>query len=485
MSVRPTVTFLSSELKEKIVSEARDILCRLGITIHNDHLLNVLSDFGGKVDQKKSHIIFTPGMIDRALETVPSSFPLYDTIGEKIHEFKGDRICFTPASSSLNILDSKEEKVRRPDTHDYVKYAKVISSLENISTQSTAFIPADVPGEISDIYRLYLSLLYCQKPVFTGTFTANGFQVMKELLCTVRGSESLLRQKPMAVFSCCSTSPLKWSDITSQNIVECGEMGIPVELISAPLSGLVAPVTLTGSLVELTVENLSGIVISQLNHPGAPLLYGGAPAIFDVRHETTPMSAIESQMINCASNEIGKYLKVPTQAFVSLSDSKLLDAQAGIEASMGALLAALSGINSIAGAGALDFVNTHSIEKLVLDNELCGNILRMVKGIEPKEDFPSYPRFEELLEEKHLIISDHTRRYLKEEHYIPGKVIDRADLSKWQQQGSQTLMARARQEVDRLVDIYESSILPQEINSELKKIMGIEASKRGMDKLPA
>jgi trimethylamine--corrinoid protein Co-methyltransferase len=251
-----------------------------------------------------------------------------------------------------------------------------------------------------------------------------------------------------------------------------------------PLAGFIAPVTLVGTLVQHTAETLSGIVISQLTAPGAPLLYGGSPAIFDIRYQTTPMGAVETMMVDCAYNEIGKYLGIPTQAYIGLSDSKQLDVQAGLESSMGATLAALAGINNISGPGMIDFESCFSVEKLVVDNQLCGMVSRLIKGIEPKEDFPSLPRFEELLEEGHLLISDHTRRYLAEEHYVPTPVVDRANRSRWERDGSMTLFQRAQEEVEHCLSAYEPSRLPDEIKRGLKRLMETEAHRRGMEKLP-
>jgi trimethylamine--corrinoid protein Co-methyltransferase len=224
--------------------------------------------------------------------------------------------------------------------------------------------------------------------------------------------------------------------------------------------------------------------MSQLANPGTPVLYGGSPAIFDVRYETTPMGAVETQMIDCAYNEIGKYLNLPTQAYISLSDSKQLDAQAGLESSMGATLAALAGINNISGPGMLDFESCQSLEKLVLDNEICGMVLRLTEGIEPKEDFPSVPRFEELIKDGHLLISKHSRRFLREEHYMPGPAIDRANSARWEEEGSVTLRERAHREVERLIKAYEPSRLPDSTKKELEKLMTAEARRHGMDALP-
>jgi trimethylamine--corrinoid protein Co-methyltransferase len=482
--MRPKIRFLNDKLILQIISEAKDILCTLGIEIHNDGILSFLSDSGAKVDFAKSHVVFTEEIINKSLKTVPHSFKLYDVHGNQTHDLSGYNVHFTPGSAALNILDPISKKIRKPVTRDYIEYVKIINQLKNIASQSTAFIPADVHQNISDSYRLFLSLLYSEKPVVTGAFTIESFEVMKNFLVMVRGSEEELRQKPLSVFSCCPTSPLKWSDVTSQNVIDCARYSIPVEFISMPLSGFVAPVTLTGSLIQHTVETLSGIAISQLSNPGTPVLYGGSPAIFDVRYETTPMGAIETMMIDCAYNEIGKYLSIPTQAYISLSDTKLLDAQAGIETAMGASLAALSGINNISGPGMIDFESCISLEKLVMDNEICGMLFRMLEGIEPKEDFPALPLFEELLKEEHLLISKHTRKYLKKEHYFPGPVINRANRSRWQDEGASTLEDRAHSEVNKLLGTYEPSSLSKEIKSELKNLMEREAGKFGQHTLP-
>jgi trimethylamine--corrinoid protein Co-methyltransferase len=482
--VRPVFKFLNDDLIQQILSEARDLLCKIGVKIYHEELLSLLSDHGAAVDVKDKNVIFTNDMIDKALKAVPSSFQLYDVTGARTHDFSHYNVHFTPASSSLNILDPGSNEIRKPHTMDYIRYVKVVSRLKYMASQGTAFIPADVNETIADSYRLYLSLFYGEKPVETGTFSEDAFGVMKEMQVAVRGTEEALREKPLTIFSCCPTTPLKWSERICRDIMACARSGIPVELISMPLVGFTGPVTLVGSLVGHTAETLSGIVISQLSEPGAPLLYGGAPAPFDVRYGTTPLGAVETGMLDCAYNEIGKFLNIPTQAYIALSDAKALDAQAGLETSMGAVMAVLSGINSVSGPGMLDFVNCFSLEKLVVDNEICGMCFRMGEGIEPREDFPIVPRYEELLKEQHLLISEHSRRYLRQEHYFPGPVIDRVGLERWQEQGSLSIDDRARREVERLIEEYRPSSLAPEVKIELTKIMEAEARRCGMEKLP-
>ncbi len=482
--MRPQVRFLTDGLIQQIISEARIVLSTLGVEIHNDGALALLADHGARIDRPRSRAFIGDALVDRALSSVPKSFGLFSASGSQTNDFTGNNVHFTPGSSALNYLDPVAGAMRRPLTADYIDYVKIVDQLPHIASQSTAMIPADVVENVSDSYRLFLSLLYSGKPVVTGTFTIESFGIMKDMLLAVRGSAPALKEKPLAVFSCCPTSPLKWSDVTSQNVLDCAAWSIPVEFIAMPLSGFVAPVTLVGTLVQHTAETFSGIVLSQLANPGTPILYGGSPAVFDYRYESTPMGAVETMMIDCAYNEIGKQLGIPTQAYISLTDSKQLDVQAGLESGMGATLAALSGINNISGPGMIDFESCISLEKLVTDNELCGMVLRMVKGIEPKEDFPSLPRFEELLRDEHLLISKHTRKYLKEEIFFPGPVINRANNARWTEEGSSTMDERARHEVQKLLKSYRPAPLPADTQQALIGIMERYARRHGQDALP-
>lgn len=483
--MRPTFRILDDQLMGRIIDEARELLNALGVTIHNPEVLSLLGDHGAEVDSTASHVSIPGEIIDRALATAPSSFKLYDVLGKQTHDFSGHKVHFNPGSAAINILDYATGEIRRPGTSDYVRYAKLMGGLDNIAAQSTAFVPADVPDDISDSYRLFLSLLFCEKPVVTGAFSSKGFEVIRDLQMIVRGGADELRQKPLTVLSCCPTPALKWSAATSQNLLDCARASIPVEYISMPLAGFVAPVTAVGTLIQHTAETLSGVVISQLANPGTPILYGGAPAIFDVRYETTPFGAVETMMISCGLTEIGKSLGIPTQAYTAMSDAKQLDAQGGLETAMGATLGALAGTNNISGPGILDFINCQSLEKLVVDNEICGMTLRMLDGIRPRDDFPALPLFQELLKENHLIIADHTRRHLRDEIMFPGPTIDRANRARWLDEGALSLGDRASGEVERLVQTYEPSPLDDGKKAQLIERMEAAAKAAGMDELPA
>ncbi len=196
------------------------------------------------------------------------------------------------------------------------------------------------------------------------------------------------------------------------------------------------------------------------------------------------MGAVETTMLTCAAAEIGRRLGLPTQGYIGLSDSKALDAQAGLETGIGATLAALTGIDNVSGPGMLDFESCQSLEKLVVDHEICLMTDRLRAGIEPREDFPSRPLFEELLAEKHLLIADHTRRHLRSELTFPGPVVDRTSRARWLEEGAATLGERAAREVDRNTADFKPSRIGDDVRKDLEEVMTAAASANGMDTLP-
>jgi trimethylamine--corrinoid protein Co-methyltransferase len=482
--MRPQFQQLDGDLVERIITEAKIVLAEVGVDIGDDETRRFLADHGAGVDGDDGRVRISDTMVEAALDSTPQSFSLYDVLGEETHNFDGNRTHFTPGSAAINILDRATGKIRPALTGDLVALAKLVSGLPRYDAQSTALVSSDVPEAISDSYRLFLDLLYCEKPVVTGAFTIDGFEVIRDLLLAVRGSNEELAAKPVAMLTCCPTAPLRWTDEGSQNLMDCARLRIPVEIIPVPLTGFMAPVTLVGTLIQHTAEVLSGVVIAQLVQPGTPLLFGGSPAIFDVRYSTTPMGAIETTMLTCAAAEIGRHLGMPTQGYISLSDSKAVDAQAGLETGIGALMAALTGIDNVSGPGMLDFESAQSLEKLVVDHEICLMTDRVRAGIEPREDFPSKALFEELLAEKHLMIADHTRRHLRSELTFPGPVIDRTSRQRWLEEGSKTLAENVAGEVDRILGAFTPSRIGDEVQKELEEVMAAAAKANGMDALP-
>ncbi len=482
-TIRPKLEFLREELIRKILDEAFEILEKQGVFVENREALELLKDAGMKVDESTQRVHITAQLIKDSLSSTPSVIKLYDRTGEKEFTVGKDEIHFDPGSAAITILDHETQEERKAVSEDLVKFCRLTDCLEHIHFQSTGIVSSDVPDMISDSYRLYMGLQYSSKPVVTGTFRVEGFKPMHDMLVAIRGSEKELAEKPLAIFDACPSPPLKWSNLTAQSLIDCARAGIPSELISMGLTGATSPVTIAGTLVQHVAENLCGLVICQLAKKGAPVIFGGSPASFDMRKGTTPMGAIETMMIDSGYTQIGKFLNLPTHAYMGLSDSKINDSQAGLETGIGAVLAALSGINVISGPGMMNFESCQSLEKLVVDHEICSMAYRLIAGIAQRDDPIAKNLFEGFTAETQFLSMPHTREWYRQEHTFP-KIIDRDTYDYWVSLGKKSIADRASDEVKRLLKENPHAPLEKDVLGELHKIMLVDARDNGISSLP-
>ncbi len=335
------------------------------------------------------------------------------------------------------------------------------------------------PSAIGDLYRLFVVLQHSDKPVVTGSFSAAGLQGMIDLLAADSGSPDKLRQKPRAVFDVCPSPPLNWSEFGSHNLLDLARAGVPAEIVSMPLAGGTAPVTLAGSVTQHAAETLAGITLHQLAGPGSPVVWGGAPAIFDMRTGGAPMGAVETAMLNMACAEVGKHLGLPTHGYLVATDSKFVDAQAGAESARSAMLGALAGINMISGAGMLESLACFSVEKLVIDAESIASAQRLARGIEVRGDeVANEPLATAMFAQTGLsgefLKLKETRALFRQEQHLPSTVIDRSA------RGSEPpsdVFTRARTRVDELVSKYQKPYLPEEMLRMFQAIVDREADR--------
>jgi len=481
--MRPKLEMLSNSTIETIVDEAFQLIYKPGIKVQSPYARELLVSAGAKQNENNEVVQIPENVARQALKSAPSKFYLFNRDGEEAVSYGGDNIQFDPGSCGVNILDSQTLEHKSSKSQDLIDIIKIVELLPEYDAQSTAIICDDIPKEIGDLYRLYLVLLYSKKPIVTGAFTTKTTSFMFEMLSIVSGDSTKHAQKPLAVFDVCPTPPLIWSEFGAHNLIALAKARIPAQIVSMPLAGATAPITLLGSLVQHAAETISGITIHQLACKGSPIIWGGAPAIFDMRYGTTPMGAIETAMLDAAYAQVGKFLGLPTHTYLGASDSKVVDAQAGLESGIGTLIGALAGVNMISGAGMLDFLACQSLEKLILDAEVISMAKRMTSGIQQHTETFGTEFFEGINFKGEFLMQKATRLLYGKEHLMPSNVIDRRSIREWQQGDKSNAFSRARERVNHLLTEYERPQFPEEQVQELQNLVSSIAKAAGMQEL--
>jgi len=469
--MRPKLELLDKPLIERILDEAFQLIEDPGVRVA-PYVEDLLRSAGITVRDGVAHI--PEALARRLLDLVPRGFCLYDRLGKPAVHYGGDAVHFDPGSSCLNILDPETQQPRPAMSTDLVRLVQVAEMLPQFAAQSTAMVCNDVPPEIGDWYRLLLVLWYSEKPVITGAFSAQTLHTLIDLLAIESGGQEALRRHPRAIFDVCPSPPLNWSEFASQNLVDLARAGVPAEIVSMPLAG--------ATVVQHAAECISGITIHQLAQPGAPIVWGGAPAIFDMRTGKTPMGAIETAMLDIGCSQVGKYLGLPTHAYLVAGDGRVIDAQVEMESGMSTVLGALAGINMISGAGMLDFLACHSIEKLVIDAEAIASAQRLLEGIQPRGVSLAADMFAQTGLGGDFLKLKETRALFRKEQHFPSSVIDRG--LPLPDGTSPDILTRARQRVDELISSYERHPLSQECEQELIAFAQREGRSAGLEGLP-
>jgi trimethylamine--corrinoid protein Co-methyltransferase len=196
------------------------------------------------------------------------------------------------------------------------------------------------------------------------------------------------------------------------------------------------------------------------------------------------MGAIETAMIDASYAQVGKYLGLPTHTYLCASDSKIVDAQAGMESGISAMIGALAGINMISGAGMLDFLACQSAEKLVVDAEGIAMAKRMLEGMQVQTESLATALFEGINFKGDFLKQKITRELFPREQYLPSSVIDRDSIRGWQAGGSKDTFARAKDLTNQLLQEYQQPAMAKDQKKELQSMVENLALDAGMDKLP-
>jgi trimethylamine--corrinoid protein Co-methyltransferase len=251
--------------------------------------------------------------------------------------------------------------------------------------------------------------------------------------------------------------------------MEAARNRIPVVVPSEPLCGATAPMTLAGNLVIQNVDSLAGVMLAQMTSPGTPTLYGCISSITDLRDMKYLSGAVEMGLMNAAATQMARFYNLPIYVTAGMSDSKVNDAQAGYESAITNLMVALAGGNFIHdAAGFLEFCMTASYDKLVIDNEIIGMVMRAVDGIKINDETLAFDLIKKAGPGGHFISARHTRRHMRSELYKP-RLSDRENRDRWRDEGARDIRQRAAEKVREILTKPSQSIIPENVRARIKQ----------------
>lgn len=442
---------LSEESAERIHETAMRVFEEVGIEVNSDRALDLFRDTDARVDEQNRRVRVPRDMVMNLVSKAPSQVILHGRVKKHDLTLGGSRVYAGTGGTALNVLDRKDGHKRVATLDDLKEIARLVDNLDNIHLFMLPTYPTDVPVEKVDVNRFFAGLDNCRKHVMGGVYTLEGINQVIRMAQIIAGSARKLRERPIISIITCTISPFKIDQLYGDMLVTVARTGVPVVCPAEPLSGSTAPVTLAGTLTVQVVDSLAGVLISQLANPGTPVIFGSVASSTDLRDLKYITGSVETGLLNAAGAQMAQFYKLPFYATGGMTDSNIIDAQSGYESSITNLLCALAGANFIHdAAGLMEFALTMSYEKLVIDNEILGMIMRAVKGIEVNDETLAFDVMKKVGPGGHFVSSKHTRNHMRQEHYMP-TLSSREFRERWEEQGSKDTFMRAREQVEEIL----------------------------------
>lgn len=441
---------LGEEESRQIHQAALQILREIGMNIQDKDTREMLKDRGCR-ESDDGYLLFDEGLVHQALSTVPSRMILYDRNGEVAVDTNDVVPHFGPGVNCVDVLDYKTGKHRPCLLEDISKTARVCDRLAHIDMVSSLGSPSDVPPHEEAIATVRAMVEQTRKPVaFTGHNEIEASKIWA-YLAEVAGSWDSLTAKPFALELSGPTSPLKLGDEACRRLRHAARKCLPVVCYPGIIPGVAGPITLAGTLAQSSAEILAGIVVHQLEGPGAPVISGSALLPMDMRTGNLAYGSPDYSLACLAAVDYFNDRGVPAWIGAGCSDAHTVDAQAAAEAGMNMLAAVLSGTSFVHNLGYLSSGKTGSLEMLVLSDELAGMACRIAVGTTVNEDTLGVDVIRRAAKTGLYLHDEHTVKHVRTEMWLPA-LFQRTSLYSWRKSESKKMGERIREKLMVLLD---------------------------------
>lgn len=457
---------LSEQDCQKLHEASLDILARTGVRLHHPPAVELLRKAGAAVSDG-NRVRIPPALVESALDSAPHEITLYNRHGEPVLPLGNFRSFFGTGSDCLNIVDHRTNERRRAVLQDVVEGVTLCDALPHVDFVMCMFLPSDVPPLAADRYEMETLLNFTTKPVIFVTTDLAGCVDAVEMAEAVAGGPQALQQRPLTACYVNVTNGLQHNQEALQKLLYLSGKGLPSTYIPVAIGGATAPITLAGNMAIWNAGCLVGLVLSQLNCPGAPFITTGwGASALDMRTMVSPYVEPEKQFI---AQELAHFYELPMFAFGGFSDSKLVDQQASLEAALTLMSNALSGSHLVHDMGYLESGLTGSLAQLALCDEVISWLKAAFSPVEINAETLALDVIDAVGPDGQFIDHQHTLTHFRSRWYPT--LIDRNHYDGWIAKGGRDLGQRAAARVDRLLAEHSPEPLPPGARKRLREIV--------------
>jgi trimethylamine--corrinoid protein Co-methyltransferase len=460
---------------QRIYAAALDVLEDIGIGDPIPEILDYALEKGCFLDDD-GRLRFPRTLVEDMIALSPRQYALYAPNPENDLMVQGEEVLFCTSGEAVCILDYESQRYRPTKLVDLYDAARLGDQLEHIHNFGQPFIAAEYSHDVfvHDMNIAYAELAGTDKSFALGISVADHIEPLIELFDAYLGEEGGFLKRPFCTFGGCPiVSPLRFGKDGAEVLVKVAELGLVADIAVAPQAGATAPAALAGALVQCFAETLACLCVVNMVRPGTPINFGMWPFISDLRTGSFSGGSGEEALVTAATAQLCNHFGFTTSVGAGMSDAKTIDVQAGYEKAITIATAALSGANLVAAyPGIVGSLVAQSFEGMVIDNDLIGNVQRVLRGIEVTDETLSMDVIKETVYgQGHFLGSKQTLDLMNSEYLYP-EVADRRTPGEWGEMGRKTLYEQAHERVGEMLSDYYPNYI------------GPDADKRIRDRFP-
>ena len=463
----PRLRILSDDQCRELTLASLECLERIGVEVGNAEARELLGRAGATVDGTRVRI--PAHIINDAVASTPPAFTVWGR-GDQPMRVANDRVHYGPGLTSTYFVDPETGERRPSRRGDPALTARVADALPNIDYVMGLGLIGDGDPRLASVYEFAELLANTGKPIVAWAHHWANVEAMRRMAAAVAGGDDALRGRPVFALFSTHPSPLRHTDEDLGNAIWAARHGIPSVYLGGPTVGIESPFSSASALTLHQAAVLSGLAVIQLAQRGAAVAIGGLPSPMDLRTARPSYGSPESVLHSAAAADLARYLGLPFMGTAGVSESKLLDAQAGLEAGIQVLMAALSGASLVHDAGFLDCADIGSLPMLVLVDEIIGMVKRLMRGIEVSRGTIMLDLIEQVGPGGHFLEAPESVALSRGQVWMP-TILDRNQHALWEKAGSKDTAQRVDDKLRKILLKHQPPPLTAEQSAAIQAIL--------------
>lgn len=410
----PPLEVFSLEQIAEINNCSLQLLKEHGVEFHHQKARELLQAAGCTVEGKK--VFFPKSLIKEYLAYAPQSFTLQARNKDRNVEIGNNNTVLAPGYGAPFVMELPHNKRRRSNYDDYVNFTRLCGASANYDVVGGVLVePNDIPDRIRHGKMIYGAVKHTDKCLMGSSLGAVKAQECLEMAALIYGGMEFVQEHCVLISLINSNSPLQFDQRMTEALMVYAQNSQPIIVASLSMTGTTAPVTVGGALIQQNAEILAGIVLAQVCNKGAPVVFGSASSVIDLRTGNLAIGSAETAKMFAGTAQLARYHGLPSRGGGALTDALVPDVQCGYESMFTLFNTVLAGFNFVLhGGGLLENYMTMSYEKFIIDDEIATMITSFLDRVKTDQEHLGLATITKVGSGGNYLAEEHTYQYMRE-----------------------------------------------------------------------